>query len=61
MKGTEVIDEETGSFQTLSEVPEGIDEIGSEGGRTTRKIMEDGQVLIKRGKTTYTLQGTKMK
>lgn len=61
MKGTEVIDEETGSFETLSEAPEGTDEIGSEGGRTTRKIMEDGQVLIKRGKTTYTLQGTKMK
>lgn len=61
MNGTTVIDEDTGSFQTLSEAPEGIDEIGSEGGRTTRKIMEDGQVLIKRGKTTYTLQGTKMK
>ena len=61
MNGTEVIDEETGSFETLSEAPEGTDEIGSEGGRTTRKIMEDGQVLIKRGKTTYTLQGTKMK
>ncbi len=61
MKGTEVIDEETGSFETLSEAPEGIDEIGSEGGHATRKIMEDGQVLIKRGKTTYTLQGTKMK
>lgn len=57
----EVIDEETGSFETLSEAPEGTDEIGSEGGRTTRKIMEDGQVLIKRGKTTYTIQGTKMK
>ncbi|MDY6406205.1 MAG: hypothetical protein SPK97_03615, partial [Bacteroidales bacterium] len=61
LKGTEVIDEETGSFETLSEAPEGTDEIGSEGGRTTRKIMEDWQVLIKRGKTTYTLQGTKMK
>ena len=61
LKGTEVIDEETGSFETLNEAPEGIDEIGSEGGHATRKIMEDGQVLIKRGKTTYTFQGTKMK
>ena len=55
MKGTEVIEEETGSFETQSNEPTGIKNNGlfSE----QQKIIKDGRVLIRNGKETYGLMG----
>ena len=55
MKGTEVIDEETGSFETLSEAPEGIKNNGLSS--EPQKMIKDGRVLIRNGKETYGLMG----
>ena len=55
MKGTEVIDEETGSFETQSNEPTGIKNNGLSS--EPQKIIKDGRVLIRNGKETYGLMG----
>ena len=58
MNGTEVIDVEAGSFETLSDGEEGL---GQNSGFSSepQKFIENGQVLIHGGDKTYTLQGQK--
>ena len=56
LKGTEVIDEETGSFETLSDQPTGLKGYESVT-QTPQKFIEKGQVLIRSGKETYNVQG----
>ena len=58
LKGTEVIDEETGTFETLPGV-EAIDNIND--ASTSTKIISNGSVIIKQGDKTYTLQGQEVK
>lgn len=53
--GTEVIDEETGSFETLSNDPTGIKNNGLSS--EPQKMIKDGRVLIRNGKETYGLMG----
>lgn len=55
MKGTEVIDEETGSFETQSNEPTGIKNNGLSS--EPQKMIKDGRVLICNGKETYGLMG----
>ena len=55
MKGTEVIDEETGSFETQSNEPTGIKNNGLSS--EPQKMIKDGRVLIRNGKETYGLMG----
>ena len=59
MNGTTVIDEETGSFKTLSSETEGLEETGN-GKRRAEKFIKDGRVLIRNGKT-YTATGAEIK
>ena len=59
MKGTEVIDEETGSFETLSNEPTGIKNNGLSS--EPQKMIKDGRVLICNGKETYTVIGQEVK
>lgn len=56
LKGTEVIDEETGSFETQSDGEEGLADPSSEDARHA-KVLHEGQVLIQGSDKTYTLQG----
>ena len=58
LNGTEVIDEETGSFETLSDAPEGTDNIGAE--RTNRKVIEDGNLYILHKEKKYSLDGNRI-
>ena len=58
MNGTTVIDEETGSFKTLSNDPTGIKNNGFSS--EPQKIIKDGRVLIRNGKT-YTATGAEIK
>ena len=60
MKGTEVIDEETGSFETLSDETTGLGEQESTLS-IPKKIIENGQILIRSGKKIYTLQGNNVR
>ena len=55
LNGTEVIDEETGSFETLSDDPTGIKNNGLSS--EPQKMIKDGRVLIRSGKETYGLMG----
>lgn len=55
---TEVIDEETGSFETLSDAQEGTDNIGAE--RTNRKVIEDGNLYILHKEKKYSLDGNRI-
>ena len=55
LKGTEVIDEETGSFETQSNEPTGIKNNGLSS--EPQKMIKDGRVLIRNGKETYGLMG----
>ena len=55
LNGTEVIDEETGSFETLSDDPTGIKNNGLSS--EPKKIIKDGRMLIRSGKETYGLMG----
>lgn len=60
LKGTEVIDEEVGTFETQSDGEEGLEQnsvISSE----PQKIIKDGQVLIRSGNATYNLEGTSIR
>lgn len=60
MNGTEVIDEETGSFETLSSETEGLnDNVQSDKGQRT-KVLRAGQVLIHSGTATYSVEGIKI-
>lgn len=58
MNGTDVIDEEVGSFATQSGTT-AIDNIN--GSSSPEKVISNGNVLIKQGNKTYTLQGTEIK
>ena len=60
MKGTEVIDEETGSFETLSDETTGLGEQESTLS-IPKKIIENGQILIRSEKKIYTLQGNNVR
>lgn len=60
LKGTEVIDEEVGTFETQSDGEEGLEQnsvISSE----PQKIIKDGQVLIRSGNATYNVEGTSIR
>lgn len=57
LKGTEVIDEEVGSFETLSNGEEGLEQ-NSGNSSEPQKIIKDGQVLIRSGNATYNVEGT---
>lgn len=57
LSGTTVIDEETGSFETLSSETEGLnDNVQSDKGQRT-KVLRAGQVLIHSGTATYSVEG----
>ena len=56
LNGTEVIDEETGSFETLSDGTTGMDNHES-GLSAPQKFIENGQVLIRSGNATYNMEG----
>jgi len=58
LNGTEVIDEETGAFETLSDAQEGTDNIGAE--RTNRKVIEDGNLYILQKEKKYSLDGNRI-
>lgn len=56
----EIIDEETGSFETQSDGEEGLEQnsvISSE----PQKMIKDGQVLIRSGNATYNVQGSNIR
>lgn len=56
MKGTEIIDEETGSFETQSNEPTGLN--GCESiTPAPHKFLENGQMLIRSSNATYNVQG----
>lgn len=59
LKGTEVIDEETGSFETLSNDPTGIKNNGLSS--EPKKMIKDGSVLIRSGNATYNVQGSNIR
>lgn len=60
LNGTEVIDEETGSFETLSNDPTGIN--GCESiTPAPHKFLENGQMLIRSGNATYNVQGSNIR
>lgn len=54
--GTEVIDEETGSFETQSNEPTGLNGCDSIT-PAPHKFLENGQMLIRSGNATYNVQG----
>ena len=58
LNGTDVIDEENGTFETLSST-EAIENINNASAPT--KVIRNGNVLIKQGNKTYTLQGQEVK
>lgn len=60
LKRTEVIDEETGSFETQSNEATGLNGYESVT-PTPQKFIENGQVFIQHGKTIYMLQGIEMR
>lgn len=59
LNGTEVIDEEIGSFETQSNEPTGIKNNGLSS--EPQKMIKDGRVLIRSGKETYTVIGQEVK
>ncbi len=60
MKGTEVIDEETGLFETQSNEPTGLN--GCESiTPAPHKFLENGQMLIRSGNATYNVQGSNIR
>ena len=60
LKGTEVIDEETGSFETLSNEMTGLNPCTGFSS-DPQKMIKDGQVLIRSGNATYNLEGTSIR
>ena len=58
LNGEDIIDEEVGSFATQSGTT-AIDNIN--GSFSPEKVISNGNVLIKQGNKTYTLQGTEIK
>lgn len=60
MNGTEVIDEETGSFKTLSNEMTGLNPCTGFSS-DPQKMIKDGQVLIRSGNATYNLEGTSIR
>ena len=60
LNGTEVIDEETGSFETQSDGEEGLEQ-NSGNSSKPQKMIKDGQVLIRSGNATYNLEGTSIR
>ena len=58
LNGTDIIDEENGTFETLSS-PEAIDNISNASAPT--KVISNGSVFIKQGDKTYTLHGQEVK
>ena len=59
LNGTEIIDEETGSFETLSNDPTGIKNNGLSS--EPQKMIKDGRVLIRSGNATYNVQGSNIR
>lgn len=60
LKGTEVIDEETGLFETQSNEPTGLN--GCESiTPAPQKFLENGQMLIRSGNATYNVQGSNIR
>lgn len=60
LNGTEVIDEETGSFETQSNEPTGLN--GCENiTPAPQKFLENGQMLIRSGNATYNVQGSNIR
>ena len=60
LKGTEVIDEEVGTFETQSDGEEGLEQ-NSGNSSEPQKIIKDGQVLIRSGNATYNVEGTSIR
>ena len=61
LNGTDVIDEEMGSFETLSGEPEGLkDNVQSDKGQCV-KMLRDGQFFIECGEKTYSPNGHELK
>lgn len=60
MNGTEVIDEEAGSFETLSDGEEGLEQ-NSVFSSEPQKMIKDGQMLIRSGNATYNVQGSNIR
>ena len=56
LNGTEVIDEESGSFTTQQDEHTGLKSYES-GTSAPQKFIKNGQVLIRSGKRTYDVQG----
>ena len=59
LNGTEIIDEESGSFATLSNDEQGIEENNAIS--APKKFIENGQVLIHSGLNVYTINGNGVK
>lgn len=60
LNGTEIIDEETGSFETQSNEPTGLN--GCESiTPAPHKFLENGQMLIRSGNATYNVQGSNIR
>ena len=60
LSGTEVIDEEVGSFSTLDNGEEGLGDVQRDKEQCA-KTFRDGHILIQRADKTYTLQGQEVK
>lgn len=60
ISGTMVIDEETGSFATLSNETTGLNPCNGFPS-DPQKMIKDGQVLIRSGNATYNLEGTSIR
>ena len=61
LNGTDIIDEEMGSFETLSSESEGLkDNVQSDKGQCV-KMLRDGQVFIERGEKMYSPSGQELK
>lgn len=60
ISGTTVIDEETGSFETLSNETTGLNPCNGFPS-DPQKMIKDGQVLIRSGNATYNLEGTSIR
>ena len=58
LNGTDVIDEENGTFETLSST-EGIEKIND--ASAPIKVISNGGIFIKQGDKTYTLQGQEVR
>lgn len=61
LKGTEVIDEETGSFETQSDGEEGLEQNSVFSSEPQKMMIKDGQVLIRSGNATYNVQGSNIR